>query len=76
MDMSDDKLLRKKGVEAMLGISRATLGRIIKNDPKFPKFIELSAGIHLVRARDIRVWFVGKELEAREKSINAQVDKN
>ena len=76
MNVSDDRLLRKKGVADMLGFSRHTLGRIIKNDPSFPRFIELSPGIKMIRAREIRIWLAKKELETREKGIDAQQGTN
>ena len=72
MEISDDKLLRKQGVADMLGISRDTLGRIIKADPEFPKFVELSPSIRMVRAREIRIWLARKTLQTREKSMDAQ----
>lgn len=71
MDDGDDRLLRMKGVAEMLGFSRHTLRRIMKSDPTFPRFIELSPGIRMVRVREIRAWFRGKELSAREKYQNA-----
>ena len=76
MEMPDDKLLRKKGVADMLGFSRHTLGRIMKKDPTFPRFIELSPGINMVRAREIRMWLARKELETREQSADAQTAPN
>ena len=76
MNISDDKLLRKKGVADMLGFSRHTLARIMKKDPTFPRFIELAPGIKMVRAREIRAWLFRKELEEREKSIQAQSESN
>jgi len=76
MEMPDDKLLRKKGVADMLGFSRHTLGRIMKKDPTFPRFIELSPGIKMVRAREIRMWLARKELETREQSADAQTAPN
>ena len=76
MEINDEKMLRKKGVYGMLGISRHTLDRIIKSDHTFPRFIELSPGIKMIRARDIRAWLTLKELEARERSINAQINTN
>jgi len=63
-----DRLLRRKGVAAMLGISRHTLARVIKSDPTFPRFFELSPGISMVRARDISRWLKQKELHARERT--------
>lgn len=74
MEINDAKLLRRKGVADMLGVSRHTVSRIMKKDPTFPRFIQLSCGIEVVRAREIKAWFLGKELEAREKSIKDQHD--
>lgn len=69
MEINDDKLLRMKAVADMLGFSRHTLARIMKKDPTFPAFIELSPGIKMVRAREVKAWLSRKELEAREKNI-------
>lgn len=66
--IGDERLLRQQGVAAMLGISRHTLKRIVDRDPSFPRFIELSPGIHMVRAREVRAWLYKKELDAREKT--------
>ncbi len=69
-DPDGDRLLRRKGVAAMLGISRHTLRRVIQADPTFPRFFELSPGIAMVRARDVRRWLRRKELQAREAAPN------
>ena len=61
---SEDKLLRMKGAADMLGISRHTLRRLMKNDPTFPRFIELSPGIRMVRVRNIKAWLRKKEVES------------
>jgi predicted DNA-binding transcriptional regulator AlpA len=53
-----------KGTADMLGISRHTLRRIMKNDPTFPRFIELSPGIRMVRVRNIKAWLRKKEVES------------
>jgi predicted DNA-binding transcriptional regulator AlpA len=76
MEMNDDTLLRKQGVADMRGFSRHTLGRVMKKDPTFPQFIELSPGIKMVRAREIRIWLARKELEAGEKRWIAQTATN
>ena len=76
MKIQDEELLRKQGVADMLGFSRHTLGRIIKRDPSFPVFFEISPGIKMVRAREIRIWLAKKELEAREKSMSAHIEQN
>lgn len=69
--ISDERLLRQQGAAALLGISRHTLKRIMDRDPTFPRFIELSPGIRMVRAREVRAWLRGKELDAREKTAAA-----
>lgn len=72
MDTDENKFLRQKGVAAMLGISRHTLKRIIDRDPTFPRFIELSPGIRMVRAREISAWIRTKELDARKQPPSAR----
>jgi predicted DNA-binding transcriptional regulator AlpA len=64
MDIENETLLRMQGVADMLGISRHTLRRLIKKDPTFPRFIELTPGIRMVRARNIRAWLRKKEVES------------
>lgn len=76
MKIQDEELLRKQGVANMLGFSRHTLGRIIKKDPTFPVFFEISPGIKMIRASEIRRWLSMKELEAREKSMIAHIEQN
>jgi predicted DNA-binding transcriptional regulator AlpA len=76
VETKDDKLLRKQGVADMLGFSRHTLGRIMKKDPTFPRFIELAPGIKMVRASAIRIWIAKKELESRENNWGAHSDTN
>lgn len=72
MESDDEKLLRQKGVAAMLGISRHTLKRIMLRDPTFPRFMELSPGIHMVRVREVRSWLRRKELDARDRTAPAR----
>mgnify|MGYP001042128594 CR=1 FL=1 len=64
IEMDNEKLLRMKGVADMLGVSRHTLRRLIQKDPSFPRFIELSPGIRMVRARNIKAWIRKKEVES------------
>lgn len=40
----------------------------MQKDPTFPRFIELSAGIHMVRQSDVEGWLRRKELAARDKT--------
>ena len=68
-DLGDEKLLRQKGVAALLGVSRHTLSRIMARDPTFPKFIQLSPGIRMIRARDVKAWLRSKELASRMVQI-------
>ena len=74
MELDDEKLLRQKAVAAFLGVSRHTLRRIMDSDPTFPRFIELSPGIHMVRLREVRAWLRRKELFAYEKTLSAPGD--
>lgn len=62
-----DQFLRMKGIAALLGISRWTLREIVKTDPSFPRFIELSPGVRMVRARAVREWVRRKELIELER---------
>lgn len=64
MDIENETLLRMQGAADMLGISRHTLRRLMKKDPTFPRFIELTPGIRMVRARNIRAWLRKKEVES------------
>jgi predicted DNA-binding transcriptional regulator AlpA len=64
---ASEKWLRKKAVASLLSISRHTLDRMIKRDPSFPRFIELSPGIHVIRISKILEWRRRKELETYEK---------
>lgn len=65
--MEDSKLLRMKAVAALLGISRHTLRRVMKDDPSFPRFIELTPGIRMVREREVLAWLRRKELATYER---------
>jgi predicted DNA-binding transcriptional regulator AlpA len=59
------KVLRRKQVEARLNISRWTLARLVERDPTFPRFIELTPGVEVMRESDLVQWFRRKEIEAR-----------
>jgi predicted DNA-binding transcriptional regulator AlpA len=65
--MESSEFLRKKAVASFLGISRHTLARIIDRDTTFPRFLELSPGIHLVRKSEVEAWLRRKGLDARER---------
>lgn len=64
--MENDQFMRQKAVAHFLSISRHTLARIIGRDPTFPKFIELSPGIRLLRKSELEAWLRRKGLDARE----------
>lgn len=66
--MEPGEFMRQKAVAHHLGVSRHTLRRIIDRDPTFPRFVELSAGIRMVRKRDVDAWLREKEIAAREKT--------
>lgn len=76
IEIDNDKLLRMKGAACMLGISRHTLRRLMKQDPTFPRFIELTPGIRMVRERDIRAWLRRKEVETLKKNPPAHIAPN
>jgi predicted DNA-binding transcriptional regulator AlpA len=65
--MEASQFMRQKAVAYFLGISRHTLARIIARDATFPRFIELSPGIRLVRKSELEAWLRRKGLDAREK---------
>lgn len=71
MDDSIDRLLRRKQIAALLGISRNTLLRIMQTDKTFPRVIKLSPGIEAIRERDIRAWLRCKELASRSAKLGA-----
>jgi predicted DNA-binding transcriptional regulator AlpA len=66
-----DRWLRKKAVAALLGVSRHTLHRLLKADSTFPRFVQLTPGVSVVRLRDVRLWLRRKELQARESTPRA-----
>jgi predicted DNA-binding transcriptional regulator AlpA len=70
----DDQFLRQKAVAFYLGVSRHTLRRIMERDPNFPRFIELSPGIRLVRKSEIEAWLRKKGLDARDQAYTAPAD--
>jgi hypothetical protein len=41
-------------------------------DSSFPRFVQLTPGVHVVRLRDVRMWIRRKELEARESTPRAR----
>jgi predicted DNA-binding transcriptional regulator AlpA len=71
-DDRGDRFLRMKQVALMLGISRHTLRRLIARDATFPRFVELTPGIRVVRQRDVSLWIRRKELAARARAPVAQ----
>lgn len=68
----ESRWLRQKQVAALLGVSRHTLARIVKGDPTFPRFVELSPGVRVVRERLVRRWLAEKEFAARAVIPDAQ----
>jgi predicted DNA-binding transcriptional regulator AlpA len=72
-DDRGDRFLRAKQVAAMLGISRHTLRRLIARDGTFPRFVELTPGIRVVRQRDVSLWIRRKELAARTRAPGEEV---
>jgi predicted DNA-binding transcriptional regulator AlpA len=68
-----DRWLRKKAVAALLGVSRHTLRRLLAADSSFPRFVQLTPGVSVVRLRDVKLWLKRKELQARESTPRARV---
>jgi len=64
-DGSGDEFLRPKQVQALLGVSRHTLRRLALSDPTFPRWLQLTAGIRVVRRKQVEQWLARKELAAR-----------
>lgn len=71
MMSATDRWLRQKAVAAFLGVSRFTLARIIQRDPTFPRFVELSPGIRVVRFARVEAWLRAKELATVENALGA-----
>lgn len=46
-DATEITLLRRKQVEARLGIKRHALARLIASDPSFPVFFNVTPGVRL-----------------------------
>jgi len=67
--MTLPKLLRRKQVEGRLGVSRWTLARLIERDATFPRFIEITPGVEVIRESDLVEWFRRKELAARSAPV-------
>ena len=59
------QLMRKKAVAYELGISRHTVGRMIKSDPDFPTFFEITPGIEVIERAAFDRWLIGKRVKAR-----------
>lgn len=62
--MSADKIHRPESAAGFIGVSRATLYRLDKEDPTFPAKIRLSARCVGYRESDLRTW-----LESREVAV-------
>lgn len=56
--------LRRKAVAFELGITRHTLARVIKTDPEFPRFFEISPGVQVIERADLEKWLRRKKLSA------------
>lgn len=48
--------MRRQMVAYELGISRHTLARMIKSDPSFPRFFEITPGIAVIARADFDHW--------------------
>ena len=59
------QFMRKKQVAYELGISRHTVGRMVKNDPEFPTFFEITPGIEVIERAAFDRWLISKRVKAR-----------
>ncbi len=56
--------MRRQSVAYELGVSRHTLTRMLKRDPTFPRFFEITPGITVIARADFERWLREKRLTA------------
>ena len=61
------QFMRRQAVAFELGIIRHTLSRMLKRDPTFPRFFEITPGVTVIARADFERWLREKRL----KSLNA-----
>lgn len=50
------QFMRRQAVAFELGISRHTLSRMLKRDPTFPRFFEITPGVTVIARADFERW--------------------
>ena len=58
------QFMRKQAVAFELGVSRHTLTRMLKRDPSFPRFFEITPGITVIARADFDRWLREKRLKS------------
>ncbi len=56
--------MRRQAVAFELGLSRHTLARMLKRDPTFPRFFEITPGITVIARADFDRWLREKRLKS------------
>lgn len=56
--------MRRQAVAFELGVSRHTLSRMLKRDPSFPRFFEITPGITVIARTDFDRWLREKRLQS------------
>ena len=56
--------MRRQAVAFELGVSRHTLSRMLKRDPTFPRFFEITPGITVIARADFERWLREKRLKS------------
>lgn len=73
-DPAINRYMRRKAVAFELGINRHTLARMIKTDPTFPPFMEITPGVEVIARDDFERWLREKRLAALTAARRAQSD--
>lgn len=58
------QFMRRQAVAFELGISRHTLSRMLKRDPTFPRFFEITPGVTVIARADFERWLREKRLKS------------
>ena len=62
-----NQFMRRQAVAYELGVSRHTIGRMLKVDATFPRFFEITPGIEVIARADFDNWLRKKRLATLSK---------
>lgn len=62
-----NQFMRRQAVAYELGVSRHTIGRMLKADATFPRFFEITPGIEVIARSDFDNWLRKKRLATLSK---------